>query len=164
RGVGVRISPRRLNSPGGQGPGWPSWGRSARLDTGGWDWGGAGAPPRFIRSEGEGRLPDPQLFGVPQSLAPFSNWQRGRVVGLVSVGSKPTGASRPNLAPSSSGEDACLTHRIAQVRVLPGRLPNSRSAGVPAAHLLGREGDRVRFSGGPSVGGIGLRCPGRFLA
>src|SRR5262249_42553208 len=49
-----------------------------------------------------------------------------------------------------SGQDACLTYRIAQVRVLPGRLPGSRSAGVPAAHLLGREGDRVRFSGGPS--------------
>jgi hypothetical protein len=26
------------------------------------------------------------------------------------------------LVPSSSGQDACLTHRIAQVRVLPGRL------------------------------------------
>ena len=41
------------------------------------------------------------------------------------------------------------THRIAQVRVLPGRLSAGRSAGVPAAHLRGKEGDRVRFSGGP---------------
>ena len=56
----------------------------------------------------------------------------------------------PHFVPSSSGQDACLTHRIAQVRVLPGRLSADRSAGVPAAHLLGREGDRVRFSGGPS--------------
>ena len=56
----------------------------------------------------------------------------------------------PKFITSSSGEDACLTHRIAQVRVLPGRLSAGRSAGVPAAHLLGREGDRVRFSGGPS--------------
>src|SRR5262249_32930774 len=82
--------------------------------------------------------------------------------GLVPVGSTPTSAT-VGIVPSSSGEDACLTSRIAQVRVLPGRLPGSRSAGVPAAHLLGREGDRVRFSGGPSIGGIGLQVHGRFL-
>src|SRR5208282_1123566 len=52
--------------------------------------------------------------------------------------------------PSFSGQDACLTHRLAQVRVLPGRLSAGQSAGVPAACLLGREGDRVRFSGRPS--------------
>ena len=65
----------------------------------------------------------------------------------------------PAIVPSSSGEDACLTNRIAQVRVLPGRLPASRSAGVPAAHLLGREGDRVRFSGGPSTGDFACGFP-----
>ena len=97
-------------------------------------------------------------------LARYANWHRDQVESLVSVGSNPTRATRPNLVPSSSGEDACLTNRIAQVRVLPGRLPKSRSAGVPAAHLLGREGDRVRFSGGPSSGGIGLQFPGRFLS
>ena len=80
----------------------------------------------------------------------------------MSAGSTPTSAT-VGIVPSSSGEDACLTSRIAQVRVLPGRLPGSRSAGVPAAHLLGREGDRVRFSGGPSIGGIGLQVHGRFL-
>ena len=38
------------------------------------------------------------------------------------MGSTPTSATAIPSVPSSSGQDACLTHRIAQVRVLPGRL------------------------------------------
>ena len=148
RGVGVRISPWRLNPlqagrcpAGPHKPGVP--GSIPGPGTRGW----AGARPSFIRSEAEVRLPDPQLSVF---MARYANWHRGQVESLVPVGSNPTRATARKLVPSSSGEDACLTHRIAQVRVLPGRLSAGRSAGVPAAHLLGREGDRVRFSGGPS--------------
>ena len=54
--------------------------------------------------------------------------------GLVLVGSTPTPATdctlTPQPVPSSSGQDACLTNRIPQVRVLPGRLAVLRSASV----------------------------------
>src|SRR5215469_11957147 len=80
------------------------------------DCGWAGARPSLISSERWVRHPDSQLFRVPQSMARYANWHRGQVESLVPVGSTPTRATRPNLVPSSSGEDACLTYRIAQVR------------------------------------------------
>ena len=48
----------------------------------------------------------------------------------------------------SNGEDACVTCRRVMVRFHPGSL-KQRSVGVPAAHLRGKEGDRVRFPDGP---------------
>ena len=53
------------------------------------------------------------------------------------VGSTPTSAT-VRIVPSSSGEDACLTHRIAQVRVLPGRLSQ------PVRRCYGRHASPVR--------------------
>ncbi len=56
---------------------------------------------------------------------------------------------RLRIVPSSSGQDACLTHRIAQVRVLPGRLGFLGPQVLRAARLRGREAVRVRLPGGP---------------
>ncbi len=70
------------------------------------------------------------------------------------VGSNPTSATLGDV-PSSSGQDACFTRRIAQVRVLPGRLPRGPQV-LPAASLLGREVVRVRVPGGPCREEVGL--------
>src|SRR4051812_10049137 len=113
---------RGLGLAGGPVPGRLSYARTRRFDS----------PTRNCLSSRHGTL-----TGIAARSRAWCLWVRIPPVLL------------PRIVPSSSGEDACLTHRIAQVRVLPGRLPAFRSAGVPAAHLLGREGDRVRFSGGP---------------
>jgi hypothetical protein len=91
RGVGVRISPRRLNPlqagrcpAGPHKPGVP--GSIPGPGTRGW----AGARPSVIRSEAEVRLPDPQLSVF---TARYANWHRGQVEGLVPVGSNPTRAT-----------------------------------------------------------------------
>jgi hypothetical protein len=94
RGVGVRISPRRLNPlqagrcpAGPHKPGVP--GSIPGPGTCGW----AGARPSFIRSEAEVRLPDPQLSVF---MARYANWHRGQVESLVPVGSNPTRATARN--------------------------------------------------------------------
>jgi hypothetical protein len=94
RGVGVRISPRRLNPfqagrcpAGPHKPGVP--GSIPGPGTCGW----AGAQPSFIRSEAEVRLPDPQLSVF---TARYANWHRGQVESLVPVGSNPTRATDRN--------------------------------------------------------------------
>jgi hypothetical protein len=94
RGVGVRISPRRLGllqagrcPAGPHKPGVP--GSIPGPGTRGW----AGARPSVIRSEAEVRLPDPQLS---VSMARYANWHRGQVESLVPVGSNPTRATGRN--------------------------------------------------------------------
>ena len=94
RGVGVRISPRRLNPlqagrcpAGPHKPGVP--GSIPGPGTRGW----AGARPSVIRSEAEVRFPDPQLSVF---MARYANWHRGQVESLVPVGSNPTRATARN--------------------------------------------------------------------
>ena len=43
---------------------------------------------------------------------------------------------------------------------IPSGVTDARSAGVSAAHLLGKEGDRVQFPGGPLDMGMGLGATG----
>src|SRR3954471_13862161 len=77
RGVGVRISPWRLNPfqagrcpAGPHKPGVP--GSIPGPGIRGW----AGARPSFIRLDAEVRLPEPQL---PAFTARYANWHRGQV-------------------------------------------------------------------------------------
>ena len=51
--------------------------------------------------------------------------------------------------PWSNGKDAWVTTRKVMVRFHPGSLLQKWSVGVLAAHLLGKEEDRVRFPDGP---------------
>jgi hypothetical protein len=76
----------------------------------------------------------------------YAKRQSGGAQTSVPVGSTPTSATLT--VPSSSGQDACLTSRIAQVRVLPGRLAQGLQV-LRAAHLPGTEAVRVRVSGRP---------------
>ena len=94
RGVGVRISPWRLNPlQAGRCPAGPHKagvpGSIPGPGTRGW----AGARPSFISSEAEVRLPDPQLSVF---MARYANWQSGQVESLVPVGSTPTRATDRN--------------------------------------------------------------------
>lgn len=67
------------------------------------------------------------------------------------VGSTPTSVT--DEIPWSSGKDAWMTPRRTVVRFYPGSLIR-RSVGVVAAHVLGTDGDRVRFPNGPLTNGL----------
>lgn len=77
----------------------------------------------------------------------YANWKSGEVESLVFVGSTPTSVT--GMIPWSNGKDAWVTTRKAVVRLHPGSLARKRSVGVLAAHLLGKEEDRVRLPDGP---------------
>jgi hypothetical protein len=137
----------------------PSWAWEFESPLG--DCGRAGARPSLINSECWVRLPGPQLSGD------------GRVGKRAKPPVRETGAcgfdshSGYCIVPSSSGQDACLTHRMAQVRVLPGRLGSFGPQVLRAARLRGREAVRVRVPSGPLVRDRGLlvqqqdACPAR---
>ena len=88
-----------------------------------------------------GATPGPATTG-------YANWHSGEVESLVPVGSSPTSVT--GMIPWSSGNDAW-----ADSREDDGSSPSGitrRSVGVSAAHLLGKEEDRVRLPDGPLVG------------
>ena len=61
-------------------------------------------------------------------------------------------ASVTDKIPWSSGKDAWMTPRKSAVRFCPGSLKR-RSVGVSAAHVLGKDEDRVQFPDGPLADG-----------
>src|SRR3990172_12979363 len=64
-----------------------------------------------------------------------------------------------HLIPWSNGKGAWVTTRKVLVRFQPGSLLKKWSVGVSAAHLLGKEEDRVRLPDGP----LGWLVPWRRL-
>ncbi len=105
----------------------------------------------LISSARRVRLPDPPLTAEYAILAkrPATTAARG-ARSLVILWVRPPPRS---LDPWSNGENAWVTTRqaIVQLGHRPQRGPGSftRSVGVLAAHLLGRQGDRVQFPDGP---------------
>ena len=105
------------------------------------------------------------------ATAEYANWQSDQVESLVIL--------QVRLLPRSltHGPVVQWRRRLRDVQESAGSIPagiTRRSVGVPVAHLLGKEGDRVRFPDGPldqwaarSMGGrlvctqvIGVRLPG----
>jgi hypothetical protein len=123
----------------------PSWAWEFESPLG--DCGRAGARPSLINSECRVRHPGPRLSirpgrqtGKAASLRGWCLWVRLPPRLLLRV-------------PSSSGQDTCLTNRIAQVRVLPGRLGSRlrRAAGPTGRHLPCKQEIGVRLPGGPLI-------------
>ena len=79
----------------------------------------------------------------------YANWQSGQVESLAILWVRLPPRSL-ELIPWSKGEDACVTCRKVLVRVQPGSLEiGKRSVGVSAAHLRGKQEDRVQFPDRP---------------
>ncbi len=67
----------------------------------------------------------------------------------VGQGSSPWGRALRQTVPWSNGDDAWVTSRKRWFDSIRDHCETRRSVGVPAAHLRGKEGDRVRFPDGP---------------
>ena len=88
--------------------------------------------------------PDPPL------TTGYANRHSDEVESLVPVGSSPTPVTDKITIPWSKGKDAWVTTRKVLVRFQPGSLLQKKwSVGVLAAHLLGKEEDRVQLPDGP---------------
>lgn len=102
--------------------------------------GWASAHPGLISLDRRVRPPDPPRPGTQIGIAARSRASWG-------VGSTPTSVT--GMIPWSNGEDAWVTTRKVLVRFQPGSLRKKWSVGVSAAHLLGKEDDRVQLPDGP---------------
>ncbi len=104
--------------------------------------------------------PGPPSATLGPATTGYANWHSGEVESLVPVGSSPTPVTDTKHDPVVQRQ-----RRLGDSQEDDGSSPSGitrRSVGVPAAHLLGKEEDRVRFPNGP-LKTMGWHVPRRRL-
>ena len=85
----------------------------------------------------------------PPLMTGYANWHSGEVESLVPVGSSPTSVTDREHDPVVQGQRRLGDNQESAGSIPAGITDAKWSVGVLAAHLLGKEEDRVQFPDGP---------------